>query len=243
MRRRPTTAATSTSRGSTPTRRPARGGPPIIVGGHTPAAYRRAVSRGHGWYGWARSPEQTEESMAGLAQAAGEVERSADLGTLSITVTPNAPVDGVAGRPLRPTGSGPPRHPSAAVRRRGGLGAVRRRERTGSAARLIPRGGRQRIGVAWSCPVAVAQQPLVELARREPRQLVLEVDRARALEVGQVLPAEGDELPLELGPGSTPGIGCTTALTASPRSSSGTPITAASITLGWVMRRFSVSCG
>lgn len=74
--------------------RPGPGGPPIIIGGHTPAAYRRAVSRGHGWYGFARSPEQTEESMAGLAQAAREVERNEALGTLSITVTPGGRVDG-----------------------------------------------------------------------------------------------------------------------------------------------------
>src|SRR3954464_9787083 len=26
---------------------------PIVIGGHTPAAYRRAVARGHGWYGFA----------------------------------------------------------------------------------------------------------------------------------------------------------------------------------------------
>jgi probable F420-dependent oxidoreductase len=73
--------------------RPTPGGPPIIIGGHTPAAYRRAVARGHGWYGWARSPEQTEESLAGLAQAAREIERSEALGTLSVTVTPSGHLD------------------------------------------------------------------------------------------------------------------------------------------------------
>jgi len=74
--------------------RPTPGGPPVIIGGHTPAAYRRAVSRGHGWYGFALSPEQTAESIAGLAQAAREVERNEALGTLSITVTPGSRVDG-----------------------------------------------------------------------------------------------------------------------------------------------------
>ena len=44
-------------------------------------------------------------------------------------------------------------------------------------------------------------------------------------------------------PAVTPGIGCTTALTSSPRSSLGTPNTAASATFGWVMSRFSHSCG
>jgi hypothetical protein len=51
------------------------------------------VSRGDGWYGFARSPEQTAESMAGLARAAREVERSEALGVLSITVTPPGRVD------------------------------------------------------------------------------------------------------------------------------------------------------
>ncbi|NQX93605.1 MAG: zinc-dependent metalloprotease [Erythrobacter sp.] len=38
-------------------------------------------------------------------------------------------------------------------------------------------------------------------------------------------------------------MGCTTATTFSPRSGSGAPITAASITLSWVTSRFSISCG
>ena len=32
---------------------------PIVVGGRAPAAYRRAVTRGHGWYGFALTPEDT----------------------------------------------------------------------------------------------------------------------------------------------------------------------------------------
>src|SRR5206468_32380 len=45
------------------------------------------------------------------------------------------------------------------------------------------------------------------------------------------------------GPGTTPGIGCTTAFTSSPRSGLGTPNTAASATFGCVISRFSHSCG
>ena len=39
---------------------------PLVVGGHTPAAYRRAVSRGHGWYGFGMPPEAAAASLEGL---------------------------------------------------------------------------------------------------------------------------------------------------------------------------------
>lgn len=61
---------------------------PIIVGGRTPPAYRRAVTRGHGWYGFALTPESTAECLEGLRAAAASVERPASLGPLEITVTP-----------------------------------------------------------------------------------------------------------------------------------------------------------
>jgi probable F420-dependent oxidoreductase len=61
---------------------------PVVIGGHTPAAYRRAVRRGHGWYGFAQTPESTAMSLDGLRRAAGEVARAAELDELEITVTP-----------------------------------------------------------------------------------------------------------------------------------------------------------
>ena len=51
------------------------GGPRIVVGGHSPAAYRRAVTSGHGWYGFGLTPEQTGACLEGLRQAADQVER------------------------------------------------------------------------------------------------------------------------------------------------------------------------
>src|SRR5690349_1284526 len=54
---------------------------------------------------------------------------------------------------------------------------------------IAGRSSDDRGGVAL--PVAVAQQALVQLAGGKPGQLVLEVDRPRALVVGDVLPAEG----------------------------------------------------
>lgn len=69
------------------------GGPPLVVGGASPGAYRRAVSRGHGWYGFALDLANTEASLAGLARAKAEVERPAGLGELEISVTPLPGID------------------------------------------------------------------------------------------------------------------------------------------------------
>lgn len=61
---------------------------PVVVGGRTPAAYRRAVSRANGWYGFALTPDAARSCLEGLAQAASRVARPASLGELEITVTP-----------------------------------------------------------------------------------------------------------------------------------------------------------
>jgi len=64
------------------------GGPPIVVGGASPGALRRAVSRGNGWYGFALDPATTETCLRGLERAHAEVERPAGLGRLEVSVTP-----------------------------------------------------------------------------------------------------------------------------------------------------------
>jgi probable F420-dependent oxidoreductase len=61
---------------------------PLVVGGHSPPAYRRAVARAHGWYGFAQTPEDTARCLAGLREAGSSVERRPGLGKLEITVTP-----------------------------------------------------------------------------------------------------------------------------------------------------------
>src|SRR4029453_3391021 len=43
---------------------------PIVVGGHTGPAYRRAVTRAHGWYGFALTPETAGEYLAALRNVA-----------------------------------------------------------------------------------------------------------------------------------------------------------------------------
>ena len=66
--------------------------PPVIIGGTSDAAYRRAVGRGNGWFGFNMTPEDTARSLAGLKAAAGETARPAALGELEITIAPKGPV-------------------------------------------------------------------------------------------------------------------------------------------------------
>jgi len=69
------------------------GGPPVVMGGHTPAAWRKAVTHCQGWYGFALDPEATSRNLEGLAAAAARYERPASLGRLEITVTPRGRID------------------------------------------------------------------------------------------------------------------------------------------------------
>jgi probable F420-dependent oxidoreductase len=61
---------------------------PLVVGGHSGPAYRRAVGRAHGWYGYGLTPGDAAASLAGLRAAADQVKRPAGLGELEISVTP-----------------------------------------------------------------------------------------------------------------------------------------------------------
>lgn len=72
------------------------GGPRIVVGGHSPPAFRRAVAHGHGWYGFALTPEAVQQCIEGLQEAADAVERPAELGDLEISVTPRRRLDAEA---------------------------------------------------------------------------------------------------------------------------------------------------
>jgi probable F420-dependent oxidoreductase len=65
--------------------------PPIVVGGHSKAAHRRAVRQGNGWYGWGLDPDATAEAVAALAATARTEQRPDTLGELEITITPPAP--------------------------------------------------------------------------------------------------------------------------------------------------------
>ena len=67
--------------------------PEVVVGGMSDSAYRRAVSRANGWYGFALDLEGTQKSLHGLERAHKEVERPAALGSLELSVTPAVPLD------------------------------------------------------------------------------------------------------------------------------------------------------
>jgi probable F420-dependent oxidoreductase len=64
---------------------------PVVVGGHSPAAHRRAVQHGDGWYGFMLDRSTTAEQVESLrheAEAAGR-----DPGALTITVSPSEALD------------------------------------------------------------------------------------------------------------------------------------------------------
>jgi probable F420-dependent oxidoreductase len=65
---------------------------PIVAAGYRPPAYRRAVARAHGWYGYWLTPDDVAISLADLRSAADRVERPAELGELEISVTPRGRV-------------------------------------------------------------------------------------------------------------------------------------------------------
>jgi len=67
---------------------------PVVVGGHTPHAYRRAVEQATGWYGFEIGFEGAARdlpgSLAGIADALKRYNRPQALGKLEISVTPPA---------------------------------------------------------------------------------------------------------------------------------------------------------
>jgi probable F420-dependent oxidoreductase len=62
--------------------------PPVVVGGRSGPAYRRAVMQGHGWYGFGLDVATTEKLLGDIREVAKKVQRPAELGALEISVTP-----------------------------------------------------------------------------------------------------------------------------------------------------------
>ncbi len=71
--------------------------PPIHMGGNGPAGWRRSVTNAHGWYGFARTLDQTIAAVEGIRAARARYERPAWLGeAIEISVTPVVPIDASA---------------------------------------------------------------------------------------------------------------------------------------------------
>ena len=65
----------------------------IVMGGRSPAAYRRAVESAVGWYGFALDLEGTAGALEGLREAAQRYQRPAELGRLEVSITPRRAVN------------------------------------------------------------------------------------------------------------------------------------------------------
>jgi len=66
---------------------------PIVIGGHSPGAYRRTVERGNGWYGYGLDLSGAAQHLAALREAVQRYERPAALGELEISITSRGVVD------------------------------------------------------------------------------------------------------------------------------------------------------
>lgn len=67
--------------------------PPIVIGGWSEPALRRAARTGNGWYGWGLDHDETADLIGRLRRAVDTAERDPALGELEITVTPPGDVD------------------------------------------------------------------------------------------------------------------------------------------------------
>jgi probable F420-dependent oxidoreductase len=64
---------------------------PVVIGGHTDAAHRRAARSGQGWYGFLLDLERTAQQVAGLRRALADAGRDPD--ELELTVSPSVRID------------------------------------------------------------------------------------------------------------------------------------------------------
>jgi len=70
------------------------GGPRLVMGGYAPATYRRTIQLAHGWFGFNRTLDQTQETLAALAALRTRVQRPSSLPKdIEITIAPPQPID------------------------------------------------------------------------------------------------------------------------------------------------------
>lgn len=62
--------------------------PSLVIGGHSAAAYRRAVEQANGWYGFGMTPDQAAEALVAIRACGDRWARPSELGPLEISITP-----------------------------------------------------------------------------------------------------------------------------------------------------------
>lgn len=67
-------------------------GPPIVMGGHAPAAFRRAVQGADEWYGFRCDVERTKMCVDGLAKAKDRYGLANGTDRLVVSITPSKPL-------------------------------------------------------------------------------------------------------------------------------------------------------
>jgi probable F420-dependent oxidoreductase len=78
--------------------------PPIVFGGASVAAYRRALRYAHGWYGFNLDPEQAASCLREIDRTQRRLERPAELGRLETTITPIGEVSADTAKRYRDAG-------------------------------------------------------------------------------------------------------------------------------------------
>lgn len=68
-------------------------GPPIIVGGLSGLARRRAIRSANGWFAYNTTIESTRDIVDVIARETKEIDRPSELGPLELTTIPAGPID------------------------------------------------------------------------------------------------------------------------------------------------------
>jgi len=69
------------------------GGPPIVIGGESAPARRRAIAKANGWYCFQTTVDSAREAMASISSDLERQQRPVQLGNLEVTMTPIGPFD------------------------------------------------------------------------------------------------------------------------------------------------------
>jgi probable F420-dependent oxidoreductase len=68
-------------------------GPPVIIGGLSGLARRRAIRTGQGWFAYNATVDWTRDILAVIAKETAEIGRPEELGPLELTIIPAGPFD------------------------------------------------------------------------------------------------------------------------------------------------------